>query len=466
MALKVQASFSAGELDPALHERTNLEKYKSGLKTGRNAIIGKTGRLVSRMTRKYFTNVKIDNSKVLLYLTPGGVLLEFGHEYVRFHAPGIPNYLELSHDITEAQLKNVRFEASGNYCYVFCATKNVKKLDLRPIEFFLNSSDVFKLPTAPTQVSASDSATGYAVEYVVTAVINGEESLVSSIHGGAGALQLPIAAAEENTFTYKVGTTSQLISEMRVYRRPEGKGAFGYIGSSTAFSTSGSDRRATFSDFGQAADYSHQPPSLNIRDDDAVLDLKSPVGAVYQQRLLLTSSINPEAIEASRPGFQNNFYRDYPLSSDSALSFKAGTSGQAYVLRMIDSDGLVVFTSNGVYLSAGALGPNNLSLDKKGNWVIDESLPPIAIPGGVLFVDKATNTVRSLTWSTESASYSGEELSIFSDHMFLDKRIVSWAFEESATPVLWAVFDDGSYASFTYERDQQMRAWMRHDTLN
>ncbi|MGL4560321.1 MAG: hypothetical protein ACRCV5_22700, partial [Afipia sp.] len=41
-----------------------------------------------------------------------------------------------------------------------------------------------------------------------------------------------------------------------------------------------------------------------------------------------------------------------------------------------------------------------------------------------------------------------------------------WAFEESATPVLWAVFDDGSYTSFTYERDQQMRAWMRHDTLN
>ena len=48
MAYKVLPSFSGGELDPALRERTNLDKYRTGLARGRNVQINKTGRISNR----------------------------------------------------------------------------------------------------------------------------------------------------------------------------------------------------------------------------------------------------------------------------------------------------------------------------------------------------------------------------------------------------------------------------------
>ena len=47
MAYKPQSSFAAGEFDPALHERTTLEKYRSGLSKARGIHIAKTGRILS-----------------------------------------------------------------------------------------------------------------------------------------------------------------------------------------------------------------------------------------------------------------------------------------------------------------------------------------------------------------------------------------------------------------------------------
>ena len=84
MAYKIQASFTAGELDEALHERTNLEKYKRGLKTARNWIVGKTGRVLTRpATANHIevdeaTDVKlvpIQGAGMLLVLTHNGNLL-------------------------------------------------------------------------------------------------------------------------------------------------------------------------------------------------------------------------------------------------------------------------------------------------------------------------------------------------------------------------------------------------------
>ena len=81
-----------------------------------------------------------------------------------------------------------------------------------------------------------------------------------------------------------------------------------------------------------------------------------------------------------------------------------------------------------------------------------------------MFVDIKTNTVRLLNYSDERRGFVGEELSIFSDHLFSGNRVVSWAFEDGVFPLLWVTFIDGTFASFTYEREHNMKAWTRHDS--
>ncbi len=476
MSLNVQSSFAAGELDPALHERTNLEKYHSGLATGRNAIIGKTGRLVSKPGSRNFRKTKNNNQKVLVHaLSYSGGFLEFGPLYVR-HWTINPENLDVFqlkgdfvHDITEAQLPYVQFvDIAAGKVMIFLMGKAVKLLVIGEgftlDTGFTTEANIFDIPAAPTYVSNTVTGTGYDTDYAITFVYGGEESEMVETATG----KTIINAGEKNIIVVNCGvyaTVSPKAQEIRVYRRPRDAGAYGYIGSSSAFTHPGSDLIATFTDVGAGADYAHSPPTFNqgIRDLGFTdpTDIEGQSGCIYQQRLLMSYK---DKIFTSRTGFPFNFTREYPLSADSSLALKISTRANVNVIHMINSDGLVVFTYDGIYVHTGILSPTNLSLEKKGSWVIEPSVPPIAIPGGVLFVDSLTNTVRQLLFSQEAGTYMAEELSIFSNHLFENVTVKSWAFQDGNFPLLWVVFSDGTSASFTYEREHKMRAWTRHDS--
>lgn len=579
MAYHIQSSFSGGELDPALHERTTFDKYQTGLKTLRNAVVGKTGRITSRpgttllkatkvvtlasgtftaavtdictktahnfglgekvrltnsggtlpaglsLATDYFVapinadtfylfttyaramqyaNVSLVNTfiditgtgtgthtivpqnpgtkRCFLYSPPfTRYIIEAGHGYVRIHDIVVGNYVESPWNYMDEDLDFMQMAQVGKHVFFSRYGKPITQMVLGDLDSaianlaarFVPPTLMFFQLTAPTIATTTPVATGYLVEYQFTYVANGQESnLVAS----STTLNLPIAISELNTFTFTIPTlpTGYTVTEIRAYRRPKNGSAFGYIGNAEG---SG----GTFIDYGQDADYTHSPPTMEAKfttgdgSDNFPYWRQGRCIAYYQQRLIMTESYNDpalaltyagdiEAIRTSRVGYTHNFFRDYPLQADSSLSFKAGTTGRAEVIRLQDYDGLMVFTTIGIYQSRGPLGPQNLFLDRKGNWVIEEKVPPLEIPGGILFVDKSTNTIRTLIFSNEAGGYPGEEVSVFSNHLFLNKKIVSWAYQEGDIPLIWAVMDDGTINILTYQREQQMRGWSHHDT--
>lgn len=470
MGLTVKSSFSAGELDPVLQERTTLDKYKSGLATARNSVVSKTGSILSRPGRFNFAQGKFDNSFYVNYSPPGsGLLLEWGHLYIRVYVlAGGALIGDFPQNFTAAMLPSVHFETSGVFVYAMCEGQSIQKFNYLSGSFIAANS-IFKIPDPSPSgtVTNAGGPTGYSVEYAVSYVINGEESVIQS---EIGPTNVPIAAGQSNIVDALViaGSNTNGLSELRVYRRPASAGAYGYIGSSSFFYLSGGNVRSTFVDLGQDADYTHTfpfPITPIISASSNPLQMLSNTGVIYQQSLLLTDSVlDREAIYRSRPGYQGNFLRNFPLDAASALKFKAGTSGYARVLRMLDSDGLVVFTTAGIFLNQGTLEPDNIALTKKGRWIINQFVPPLAVPGGVLFVDNATNSVRNLLWNLQIESFQAEEVSIYSEHLFRTRQIKYWNFQEGIFPLLWVVFSDGTFASFTFEFDQQMKAWTRHDS--
>lgn len=467
MGLMVKASFAAGELDPVLHERTTLDKYRAGLATARNVVVGKTGSILSRQGRFHFAACKLDDRKCVLYSPPGsGMLLEWGHLYVRVYTLTGLALAEIVHARTEADLPNIHFETSGAYVYIFCGGKAILKFNY-VIGVFMTPATIFAIPPAPTNGSPSIIAvgapTGYKVEYAITYVFNGQESFPILAQGN---INVPIAAGQSNTIDIELlPVVLAGLTEMRVYRRPTSAGSYGFLGSSSFFYVTGGTVRGSFTDLGQDADYTHQYPTVITPSAEDPIDMLSSTGVIYQQRLLITdTTLDLEAIYASQPGYQNNFFRNYPIDSASALKFKCGTSGYARILRLLDSDGLVAFTSAGIYLNQGELGPNNLSMARKGRWVINSAIPPLAVPGGVLFCDGSTNSIRNLLFNFEKEAFDAEEVSIYSAHLFRTRQLSSWNFQEGVFPLLWVVFTDGSMATFTFEFDQQMKAWTRHDS--
>lgn len=473
MSLKPLLSFSSGELDPILHDNVTLEKFKKGLATARNVMIGKTGSIISRFARAHFVKAKNDDEEIKLFSPPNsGVLTEWGNLYVRMYDFDGNLLYDVAHPFTEADLEIMHFESSGSLIYIFVAGKPTIAFVYRTGDFPVGTIitlGLFDIPATPNNsgLTTAGPPTGYRVDYAASIVRNGQES---DINQYINATEVPFAAGESVTLTYNnIGAYVDRddVNELRVYRRPTDGGAYGFIGSSTNFIDNAGALNIDFIDLGGAADFTNQPPEIITKiglDGVEIADLNSSTGTVYQQRLLLTTEDDEEAIIAGRPGFKNNFYRDFPYDADSALKFKSGTSGSAKVLRMIDKDGLIVFTSIGIYINLGILGIDNLALDKKDGAVIDETIPPLVIPGGLFFVDKSTNTIRQFIYSNDVGSYHTPNQSIFSDHLFQRRTVTSWAFQGGFAPVIIVTLSDGTFATFTYDFDHQMKAWTRHDS--
>lgn len=480
MSIAPLLSFSSGELDPILTDNVTLEKFKKGLATARNVMIGKTGSILSRFPRCHLTLAKNSGEEIVIYNPPNtDYFLEWGPLYVRVNSVSVDEYnqsvsvtmnVELAHSFTALDLPSLHFVTSKDHVYVFRSGQQMLKLLLNFAgSAFVASNEIFEVldPLSGIGVTPAGAPSGYDVDYLATVVVNGEESLpVENTTGFAK----PIASGQTNVLSIAWPTAdldADEVSEVRVYSRPTGGGAYGFLGSTTKISIVGANHVAEFEDIGSLPDYANGVQDLitkyglNAQD---IIDLHPKTGAVYQQRLLLTIASDPEGILASRPGFPNNFYRDFPHADDSALQFKAGTSGKADVLRIIEQDGLVVFTTNGIYTNNGLLNIDNSALDRRGKWVINEAIPPLVVPGGVFFVDRS-NTIRQLVFNQEILAYESIEQTIFSNHLFIDRTITSWAFQDGVTPLIIVCFSDGKWATFTYNFEHQMKAWTRHDSV-
>jgi hypothetical protein len=69
-----KSSFAAGELDPSLHDKTDIKTYYSGLATARNVVLGKTGRIINS-AGTWFNVLSLDKCAYYpfsQYITYGG----------------------------------------------------------------------------------------------------------------------------------------------------------------------------------------------------------------------------------------------------------------------------------------------------------------------------------------------------------------------------------------------------------
>lgn len=85
-------SFAGGEITPELYGRIDLTKFQTGLATCRNFIVLPHGPAARRAGFEYVLEAKDSTRQVRLipfsYAADQTVVLEFGHQYIRFHVNG------------------------------------------------------------------------------------------------------------------------------------------------------------------------------------------------------------------------------------------------------------------------------------------------------------------------------------------------------------------------------------------
>ena len=287
-------------------------------------------------------------------------------------------------------------------------------------------------------------------------------------------VKLPISTGQYNTLKLSVPTATAVppATEARLYRRPAGSGAWGFIGLATPVVV-GANYEYTVTDVGQDADLSNQPPSFikGLKANETLATRPKTVG-IYQNRLLIAARNN---LYGSKTGMSVNkllsvqpilFTRDFPLQDDSGVTFNTGSSGGANIGRLFDGRGLFLTTTSGIYETpSDILKYDTAFAIKRSNIIHNDKLPVLGMGGSVFLNDLRLKGVFKLSPSDNIYDMKTNEVSIFSGHLFDDVQLLSWQIQDNGTQILWIVRSDGKFLSFSYQEDQQLQAWARHDII-
>lgn len=293
-------------------------------------------------------------------------------------------------------------------------------------------------------------------DFAVTALSDetGEESLPET---------MPNTAVNASFTDLKVFWTAVAgCSTYRVYAGLSGMGIQGLVG----IGGSGANSWKVLSAM-PTPDYTQNPP-ITRNPFSGSSNRPSCVGYMQQRLWFGNAASNTEGVWGSQIGRYNNFNRSFPLKDDDAVTFTRTGQKINPIKHLLELDRPLVFTQTSEHVlfgdaSTGSITPSLINPKRQsGNGISD--LPPLDVNGNALYVQALGNVVRDFSFEFTIDKYTGNDLTVFSSHLFDNYTLVDWAYQQIPHSVVWAVRSDGILLSLTYMREHQILAWARHDT--
>lgn len=187
--------------------------------------------------------------------------------------------------------------------------------------------------------------------------------------------------------------------------------------------------------------------------------------AYFQQRKVFANSKDfPQTIWASQTGTTNNFNVSRPLIATDAITLAMDDREMNEIRHLIPMKDLLVFTSNSEFKVNGTDGIFQASPMPAAviqSCYGSSNVEPIISGDMVIFVQNGGSVIRDLGYDIMTEGYNGDELSLFSSHLFEGKKVVSMAYAKEPYRIVYVVFDDGTCASMVYNKKQKLCGWSR-----
>lgn len=238
----------------------------------------------------------------------------------------------------------------------------------------------------------------------------------------------------------------------------EDAGIYGFIGSSTS---------TEFTDDNVDPDLTDTPPQQKnpfFGDNN-----KPSCVSYYQQRRVFGNTNNkPDTIFYTQTGNQSNFNVSSPSRDDDAITAALSALQLNEIRHFVPQSDLLCLTSGAEWkINAGSDVAFSASTIRQNpqTYIGSSHVPPLICGGAVLYVQDRGSMVRNLGYTLESDSYSGGDLTILSSHLFEDKTVKEWGYQQIPASVVWVARSDGAMLTLTYNKEQEVVAWTRHDTI-
>jgi len=320
--------------------------------------------------------------------------------------------------------------------------------------------------TPPTPQFSTPTGTAYF--YITTRIDSntGEESLASY---QAGTSTTPSAGTPVIVYAWKWGVIGAppLMEWDRIYNVyrssfSTGRYNFGFVG----LAKSSGAYAYEFTDTGVTPDYTRVPPLARTPFSTAG-NYPSSVGYYQQRRVFGNTNSNVETVWTSKIGLPYNLCLSTPLQDDDPVTFTLSGKYVNSVRHIIELKRLVVLTSGGEWTvegdAAGIITPTQINA-KQHAYNGASNTSPVIVNGTLLYIQARGSIIRDFGFDFEVDGYKGNDLTIFSAHMFDGYTIRDWTYQQTPHSIVWVARDDGKMLGLTYIREHQMLAWHRHDT--
>jgi hypothetical protein len=302
-------------------------------------------------------------------------------------------------------------------------------------------------PAAPTVTPNTTGTTSYSYQVVAVSAA-GEQSLASPTTTTTTG-----NAVADNTVSWSAVTGAVSYSVFKL-----GAALYGFIGRATG---------TTFRDQNIKPDEGDTPPTAANPFSGAG---NYPGCATYHEERLVYGRTDAklQTLFFSQPGAYANFGTAIPTKDDDAIEV-ALVSRQVHEIRhLVSVSDLLILTSGGEWIAkpggqSDAITPASI-VAKAQSYRGASNVPPIAVGSMVLYVQDRGQIVRDLGYKYEVDSYTGNDLTLLSRHLFEGREIKEWGYAQAPYSVVWCVMSDGALLSLTYLREHEVWAWTRHET--
>jgi hypothetical protein len=238
------------------------------------------------------------------------------------------------------------------------------------------------------------------------------------------------------------------------------------------------EKNGIFGFIGSAALPPFRDDGISPATDDAAPQFRDPFandnfpscGDYFEQRMIYANTNKKtNGYWASQSANYKNMNVSQPTADSDAFTRALVAKKVQDIRHMVSMNVLIMFTGSAVWkVWSGAnndvLTPKSATARLQEGSVGAADVPPIPIGSNIIFVQAAGNCVYDLAYDLTNDVYKGSDISLLSNHLLEGRTIKEWAFQQNPNRVVWAVLTDGTLAGLTYQKDQEVYAWHRHDT--
>lgn len=401
----IQRSFAAGEIAPALYGRADVARFSTALRTCRNFIVRKEGGVKNRTGSQFITEV-LDSSKATRLLK---FVFNDEQTYILEFGDQYIRFIKAAAQIT------ISAPSAWSNATTYTKTQLVSYSGVN--YYSLQGSNLNKQPDLePTYWYALDGAI----------------------------YEIPSPYLEADLFDIKYEQSGDVLTLVHPSYEP-------YELTRTADTA-----------------WSLDIPTLTSDPFTGSNDYPSTVTFFQQRRVFARTNSEPEDIWPSKVG---DFY-DFAagVNAGDAFQFTLAGRGVNQVQHLVGAGGkFIALTTGGAWLinggSDGTLTPTAINARQHGYDGAGD-IRPVVVGNRLLYEQKRGSLIREVLYNFGEDGLQGQDLTIYSSHLFNGHTLVSMDYQHAFDTVLWSVRDDGTLLGLTYLPEQEVVGWHRHDTGN